>query len=1127
MSLFSVRSAYAQNFAWANNMGGTSTDDGSEIAVDASGNVYTAGYFIGTADFDPTAGVSNLTSAGNQDIFVTKFDASGSFIWAKRIGGTNSEIPEGMTVDASGNVIIVGNLYNTVDFDPDPNTTFNLTPSGTDVFICKLDASGNFVWAKQLGSSNTDVSYAVTSDAAGNIYTLGGFNGTADFDPNAGTSNLTANGSGRDIFISKLDASGNFVWAKRMGGTSNEYAYALALDSGGNICITGTFEGTANFDTGAGTANLTSAGWGDIFICKLNADGDYLWAKGMGANVFMNNDEGRAIAVDASGNICVAGRFSGTVDFDPGLGTTNLNSSSGGNFVCKFDASGNFIWAKNISATITSIALGTSGKVYTTGNFSGTVDFDPGSGTTNLSSPGNSDVFVNVLDASGNFVEAQRIGGTTSDNGNGITTDAAENIYIIGSFTGTVDFDPSSGVYNLTPNGNIDAFVTKWSSASIAITSGNQVMCVGSVGSVTFTATSAASSPVYQWKKNNINVGTNSATYTDAALADGDVISCVIADGAINLTTNSITITVSPLLTPSVTIVANPSGAIYTTSSVTFTATPTNSGTTPSYQWQRNGANVGTNSPTYTNSSWTNGDVVTCILTSNHPCATPTTATSNSITIAATTPPAATGLHLDGTNDYVTLPNLNPISDGVAGEYTVETWVKLNAYTSSLGCWIYGDENANNGGIIMQISATGYIWTYRQAAGIVTSTAQVPLNTWTHIAFSQDASNLKLYVNGVFIQNLLSGTNRHIETTNAPRIGATGTTRLLNGTLDEMRIWNKALTPSEIQSRMSCELSGNESGLVAYYKFNQGAEGLTNTGLTTLTDATSNANNGTLTNFALTGATSNWVAGNSSIGALVTPSVAVAASPSGAITTGTSVTFTATPTNGGTTPTYQWKKNGNDVGTNSATYTDAVLANNDVITCVMTSNAACATTATANSNNITMTVNAVLPIELLSFNGQATEGGNLLTWQTAEETNASHFDVEKSLDGKNFYKIGVVKTKGNYTNYEFSDDKNNASLSYYRLKMNDLDNKFSYSKTISILREGKGKVKIYPSVTADNIVVEGAKSLEIVNALGQVLIKQIQLSNSTISLQSLPSGIYFVRGEATEGGYFVEKIIKE
>src|ERR1035437_9575750 len=134
----------AQNFLWAKSMGGTGNDIGYSIALDASGNVYTTGYFYGTVDFDPGAGTFNLTSAGNYALFISKLDASGNFVWAKQIGGTSSgALGQFISLDASGNIYTTGCFFGTVDFDPGAGTS-NLTSSSTnDIFVSKLDASGN------------------------------------------------------------------------------------------------------------------------------------------------------------------------------------------------------------------------------------------------------------------------------------------------------------------------------------------------------------------------------------------------------------------------------------------------------------------------------------------------------------------------------------------------------------------------------------------------------------------------------------------------------------------------------------------------------------------------------------------------------------------------------------------------------------------------------------------------------------------------------------------------------------------------------------------------------------------------------------------------------------------------
>lgn len=175
----------------------------------------------------------------------------------------------------------------------------------------------------------------------------------------------------------------------------------------------------------------------------------------------------------------------------------------------------------------------------------------------------------------------------------------------------------------------------------------------------------------------------------------------------------------------------------------------------------------------------------------------------------------------------------------------------------------------------------------------------------------------------------------------------------------------------------------------------------------------------------------------------------------------------------------------------------------------------------------TITISVVLPIELTAFDIQNTEGGKAnLTWSTASERGASHFDIERSRDGKTFEKVGEVKAKGETANYAFTDSKAVSGTLYYRLKMVDFDGTTDYSKIVSVQAYGKGKVKIYPTVTADNLVVEGAKSVTIVNMMGQVVLQR-EMNSSVVSLQELPKGIYIVKGEATEGGTFLEKIVKE
>lgn len=357
------------------------------MVTDDLGNVYTAGYFSGTVDFDTGPGTFNLTSnSGSNDIIVTKLDDNGNFVWARIMGGPEEDIAFAIALDNSGNVYTTGQFTGTVDFDPGVGTFIqSANPGAANVFISKLDNDGNFVWAKQFEGNAASYGYALTVDASGNIYTAGYLQYTADFDPGPNAFLLTATGIGGDIFVSKLNSSGNFVWAKRMGGSSDvvpsiDIAYSLAVDQSGNVYSTGVFEYTVDFDPGSNVFNLTAMGGYDIFVSKLNADGNFVWAKRLGGPV---NDFSSAIATDANSNVYVTGHFEGVADFDPSLYTLSFYSAGGYDiFTVMLGASGVLNWAKQQGGIENdyafAISVDASQSVYTTGYFHGTADFDPG-----------------------------------------------------------------------------------------------------------------------------------------------------------------------------------------------------------------------------------------------------------------------------------------------------------------------------------------------------------------------------------------------------------------------------------------------------------------------------------------------------------------------------------------------------------------------------------------------------------------------------------------------------------------------------------------------------------------------------------------------------------------------------
>ncbi|MFC1729705.1 SBBP repeat-containing protein [candidate division KSB1 bacterium] len=386
------------------------------------------------------------------------------YVWAKNMGGEELDRGRFIAIDNIGNIYITGFFSDTADFDPGPQI-YNLISSGDwDIFVQKLDPNGNLVWAKQIGGTGTDRGYSIAVDNLGNSYITGNFSDTVDFDPGPSTYNLTAPGI-YNVFTLKLDSLGDFVWAKKIDGSSLNFGYSIALNSWGLVLTVGNFEGLVDFDPGPGTFNLGYMGGEDSFIQALYQNGNFQWAKMIGGN---SRDIIKFITTDNNDNIYTTGYFTGWADFDPDTSSFILNSSGGTEdiFIQKLDFNGNFLWARKMGGNGDDwgyyIAIDEYQNIYTIGDFSYTCDFDPGPGTFNLVSSGGSDIFIQKLDSSGNLVWINKIGGTAgSDIGTSIALDIVGNVYATGYFYGTVDFNPDTGVYNITSNGYADIFILK------------------------------------------------------------------------------------------------------------------------------------------------------------------------------------------------------------------------------------------------------------------------------------------------------------------------------------------------------------------------------------------------------------------------------------------------------------------------------------------------------------------------------------------------------------------------------------------------------------------------------------------------------------------------------------------
>lgn len=454
----------AQTFEWAIAFGGNTFDYNNDIITDYSGNVYTVGVFQNTVDFDPGVNATSFTSKGNHDGYIQKISANGNHIWTVPIGGIGVDNVRSIALDNVGNIYTTGSFEDTVDFDPS-STVNNLISSGNqDVFIQKLDSNGNLVWAKSFGGDTLDIGFSIAVDGVGNIYVTGSFQDSVDFDPGINSNILSSQGY-FDIFVQKLDANGNFIWAKSFGGKTTDHGIDIAIDNLDNVYIVGEFRDTVDFDPSSTVNNLISSGGQDAFIQKLDANGNFIWAKSFGGSSY---DTGKSIAFDNKGNLYSTGLFSGTVNFN--VGTNNSSAISNGRtdtYIQKLDVLGNIIWVKVFGGTWhdygCSITTDTLGNVYTAGAFNDTVDFNSGVGVNQIISSGSFDGFVHIMDSSGNFIGVNTFGNYSFDRADAVVIDVFGNIYTSGIYERTVDFDPSNGITNLTSVGRSDIFVRKMS----------------------------------------------------------------------------------------------------------------------------------------------------------------------------------------------------------------------------------------------------------------------------------------------------------------------------------------------------------------------------------------------------------------------------------------------------------------------------------------------------------------------------------------------------------------------------------------------------------------------------------------------------------------------------------------
>ncbi|MEZ4701334.1 MAG: T9SS type A sorting domain-containing protein [Rhodothermales bacterium] len=474
LMLATPQSATAQ-FAYA--FGNAHFDSGTDVGLDADGNIYAFGYFNGDIDFAVGPETAELKS-NDTDAYVASYDSLGNVRFAFRIGNGYSigESAGGIAVEESGRFYVTGSQpFGAIDFDPDPieeANTFGL------VYLAAYERDGSYRWSVPITGAHTSggETYDLSLDGDGNLYIAGRYTTYLDFDPDDNDRGDISSQGSMEAFWASFTTDGVYRFAYTLGGPGADSAWGIVADTDGNVYLTGEFTGTAAFDpddldNDGDRIERTAVGTDDIFIASYTAAGHLRWLNTFGGPALAESDRGYAIDIDALDNVYVAGEGSNVLVFDPEDtnqdGNTNerLADANGSAFLVSYTAEGVYRFADVLQGGMSSardIVTDDEGVSFITGTFAGATDFAPGTAEITIPNSGGTDVFVASYGADGAFRKVFSLTGTGLLVGQGIAIDARETVVVTGGFSVMMDLGRGDDVDERIGAGQNDIFIGRY-----------------------------------------------------------------------------------------------------------------------------------------------------------------------------------------------------------------------------------------------------------------------------------------------------------------------------------------------------------------------------------------------------------------------------------------------------------------------------------------------------------------------------------------------------------------------------------------------------------------------------------------------------------------------------------------